>query len=386
MANLRNETCADILHNQPFKELNFKDFTKNEALGIGVPVVMVIKDQDRLARSARLIKTHSEQKGFHGRAGFREYLPGFCYITELTKNLDISDKSRWFKELPEPRSLVFIGNDIVLTAAEDVHIFDTISKKENLIKNPYFGNLHTTFPNFDNTRIIVSSTGFDSLLELDSKTKKETWRWTAWEHGYNRAANGSFITLNSQEAIELREAGNEVVLVDDSVKKEGFGIPTAFRTTHINGAIYDYDPNFILATLYHKGTVVRINRQSGESEILMRDLKNPHAVQKDNGGYIVTDTSHGVWYQLNRDFSVKTKLSFTDFPGKPEEMKEIEWVQYVSPLSNGLYIAADANRQSAWVFDPKKQEYNQIIINPNWSVQAILPIEKREIDILTQWK
>lgn len=386
MCRLTKESGLDALDNQPFKELHFKDFVKNEALGIGLPVIIVVKDQDRLAKSRRSIETLLEKRKFNGRSGFRDFLNGFCYTTELNANLQIPDKNTWLKELPEPRSVLFVKNDIILTAANAIHIFDTKSKNEIIIKNPYFGCLHTSTPNIDNTKLLISSPGFDSLLEYDLDSKKETWRWTAWEHDYNRAANGNYITLDAERASRLRESGNEVTLVDDSFKKEGFGIPTTFRTTHVNGAIYDYDSNFILATFYHEGTVVRIDRHSGQSNIVIRNLKHPHGIQKDNGGYMVTDTSHGIWYQMDKDFNIKTKLDFTDFPGKSKGMEDIEWVQYVTPLSNELYIAADANRQSAWVIDLKKQEYNQIVTNTNWSVQVILPIDLKGIEALASWK
>lgn len=383
---MATEKNQDRLQNIPFKGLHFKDFQRNELLGLGSPVVVVVKDQDRLTRHTRLIYAYSQKKKYHGRTTARDYLKGFVYQTELTSTLDLPEGRIYYKEFPEPRNISFAGNDILVTAANKVHIFKADTQQEMELDNQYFGNLHTSIPNDDNTRFIVTSTGFDSIVEFDQTTKKQTWRWTAWDHGYNVAANGSMVTENSQEAEKLRQAGHNVVLLDDNIKREGFGIPGAYRTTHVNEAIYDYDQNMVLATFFHKGILVRINRDTGLSDVVMSGMNNPHAIKKEDGGYIVTDTSNGAWFKLDNDFNIRLKVDFTEFPGKPENLTGIEWIQYVAPIGIGLYIAIDSNRQSAWVFNPKSQEYNQIPTNPEWSIQAILQLNDQDKINLSKWK
>src|SRR5437899_6397234 len=111
MQTTRKEGGFDRLPNQPRKELRFSDFAKNENLGIGLPVLVIIKDTDRLARSQRLLQTHTQRRGFHGRAHARDFLTGFSYLTHLTPTLEAPDKSQWYQELPEPRNISFAGND-----------------------------------------------------------------------------------------------------------------------------------------------------------------------------------------------------------------------------------------------------------------------------------
>lgn len=383
---IESDTLFDQQPNPPFRELNFKDFQRNETLGIGIPVVVIVKDTERVNRQRRLVDMYSQQRSYYGRTNTRDLTTGFTYATDLTHALDVPDSGTWYKEFPEPRNVSFIGNDVIVTASDAIHIFNSESGEKIVLTDPYFGNLHTSSPNQEQTRFMVTSTGFDSLLEFDQASKVQTWRWTAWNNGYNTAANGSILTEDPQEANELRESGANVILVDNSLIRSGFGIPTAMRATHVNEAIYDYDEDKILATFYHKGTLVQIDKITGTSEVVMSGMKHPHAIQKYKGGYILTDTSNGAWFQLDRSFNIQIKVNFADFPGYPENLKGVEWIQYVAPLADGLFIAADSNRQAAWVFSPQEKQYNQIMTHEKWSVHAILALGNKEIDNLRKWK
>ncbi len=374
------ESYSEERHPVPqVRELQFSDFVENEHLGLGIPVAVIVKDQDRLMRAKRLVDTYTDQKGFSGRSQVHDLQNGFIYVTPLTSVLEVPDKSVAYLEFPEPRNIAKIGNSVVITAGDALHIFTTGLSGRDIVKNPYFGCLHSAKANKDSTKMVVCSTGFDSILEFDNRTRQELWRWTAWDHGYNLGANGSFVTEDKNLATAIRDEGKSVLLLDESVKRPGYGIPTAYRTTHVNEVTYDYDENFLLATFFHTGEIVRIQKETGISEILMSGMSHPHAIEKYKGGYIVTDTSHGLWYQLDQNFRIMVRVDFRGFPGKEKNMENIEWIQSVMPLTQELFVAVDANRQSLWIFDPVQKQYNRIKTKPEWAVQVVLPVDTEYI-------
>jgi hypothetical protein len=111
----------------------------------------------------------------------------------------------------------------------------------------------------------VASTGLDLLLEF-SRDGEILWNWWATDHGFELTPTGC-----------RRE-------LDKSADHRTIQYGTLNQTTHINSAAELPDGRF-LASLFHQGMVIAIDRESGEWQPVLEGLDHPHAVR-------VLDDSH----------------------------------------------------------------------------------------------
>ncbi len=65
--------------------------------------------------------------------------------------------------------------------------------------------------------------------------------------------------------------------VERGLDHHQYNYPTLYQTTHINSAIV-LDSDYYLATLFHQGLLVKINRTNGKLEVLLSELNCPHAL------------------------------------------------------------------------------------------------------------
>jgi hypothetical protein len=103
------------------------------------------------------------------------------------------------------------------------------------------------------------------LLEFN-RDGEILWSWWATDHGFESTPTGSRRKLDK--------------LADHRTIKYG----TLTQTTHINSAAELPDGRF-LASLFHQGMVIAIDRESGEWQPVLEGLDHPHAVR-------VLDDSH----------------------------------------------------------------------------------------------
>ena len=76
---------------------------------------------------------------------------------------------------------------------------------------------------------------------------------------------------------------------DQRVQKYG----TLKQTTHVN-SVAELPDGRVLATLFHQGTVIAIDRATGSWQTLLGGLDHPHAVRVlDEEHITVADTAHG---------------------------------------------------------------------------------------------
>jgi len=373
-----------IQYYEGYEKLAFSDFCPDETLGIGLPALVLVKGTDQAERRQRLLETYNRDGKFLGRKEMREFSAGFVFSCRLGSSIEDVEGAIWSKALLEPRFADFSDNKLILCEPGDINLIDLETFQEQTIRHPLFGSLHSAVVDREGDKLLIASTGYDSLIELGLETHQEAWRWTAWQNGYHVSPCGALLTASKKQFIDLKEKGIETFYVGDLDRFGDFGLPTAYRTTHVNSAIYDEkNSDSILATFFHQGFVVRISKATGESEILMEGLRNPHGLKRTGSGYIVTDTKSGIWFQTNEDFQVIQEVNFQEFPGKLEGLDNLEWLQCVSEFPEGLFVGVDANRASAIIFDPNNRKYNQLSINPEWSVQSILSLTEENFQKLT---
>lgn len=353
--------------------LQVKEFDRDTSLGVGERIVIVVKSLDQKERRERLIR--SAKRGTLGRIEPRPIAQGLAICTELLPDVKVSASSNcWIMELEEPRGFAKLSDDMfALSEIGQISIFDSNLKRVNTLKHDYFGFLHTINLSANREKMLVVSGGYDSIFEVNVKTGAIEWSWFGWDHGYNpRQQDGVFLAHSQQQAEEWQRQGKKAQLVDPRVYGKQ-GLVTAGRTTFPNSAYYDIyrDETTIVATLFHAGELIEIDKETGDVSVRLSGMNIPHSILPWQSGWLVTSTREGCFLTLSPTLQVERRVSFTDIPGKPAEMEEEEWLQTVSPLSDGrLLLAVDANR-GLFVIDMESRKWNVFDIDENWCVQEV---------------
>jgi hypothetical protein len=128
--------------------------------------------------------------------------------------------------------------------------------------------------------LLVAASGVDALFELGADATLR-WQWWATEHGYMESACGGPRHL------------------EPLAEHRGLKYDTPLHSTHVNSAL-ELDDATILATLFHQGELVAINRATGESRRLLGGLKRPHAVRRcPDGTLTLANTGAGEALRLS---------------------------------------------------------------------------------------
>lgn len=183
---------------------------------------------------------------------------------------------------------------------------------------------------------LAACSNTDSLVEFtfNNKTNKvnELWSWLAIENGYNITPKGLIRKINKNYNYQYKQE-----------------VGTIGQSTHINSAI-EIDEKNILATLFHQGMLIAINKETKESKIILKNLKNPHHIKKIKKGYYVSDTGNNKLIILNADFSIKKIIK--------HNFNRVQDSQFI----NKLIIVADNNNSRFVIFDNKFKYIKKI----NW--------------------
>jgi len=96
---------------------------------------------------------------------------------------------------------------------------------------------------------------------------------------------------------------------------------------------------------------------------------------------MVTSTGTGEVVVFSKD--QEKRYSFSNLEGKPDFLKDMEWVQNTIQNKN-IMIGLDSNRTSFVIFDPEQELYDTIDYDSNWAIQdAVLgsldPEQKKEV-------
>lgn len=359
--------------------LGYEDFQLNESLGLGTSVAIVLKGFDQLERRARMLDSFSSSNTkakFLGRKNLREFTKGAIIPTSLDK--DINGINRL--ETLEARDFIFHGDHLYICHADRIEKISLFDNSVDIIHDQMFGSLHTIAIYKEN--LLVTSPGFDRILEYKITSNIKTWEWAAWNAGFDESPFGT-IRLDENKSIHIVNNGidKELGHIQDF---RNFGLPTTYRTTHVNGAIYSKDSDSILATFFHQGIIVSINKKSNTAKPILKGLKAPHGLRAYNDGYIITDTANGSWYMLNNEFKITKTVDFKRFPGKSGPHKDLEWIQYVTLLEDDTFVAVDAKRSALIVFSLDKKEYNVFNVDKRWSVQEVKALSKVEMSKLSK--
>jgi hypothetical protein len=177
-------------------------------------------------------------------------------------------------DLKMAAGMVTSDKGVFVTSFSGVHEVDTDLGivRQNIVSSPLFNALHSI--SRTERGYLVASTGLDLLLEFN-RAGDILWSWWATDHGF-----------------DLTPAGRPRVL-DKQIDHRAIRYGTLAQTTHINSAAELPDGRF-LASLFHQGMVIVIDRETGKWQPVLEGLDHPHAVRVlDERRFTVADTVRG---------------------------------------------------------------------------------------------
>lgn len=259
------------------------------------------------------LKTHWEkynklrEKGVLGTdKALPPFLGGKITILDWTKK-----KIVWDIDIDIPTGMCFVEGILFANSLKNEIVGISKDKKfQYKITSPKFNSLHSLVRTASG--FLVTSSGLDLVLEVDD-FGNSIYEWWATDHGFATDPSGRKRVLPKE-----RDYRKEIH-------------PTASQTTHINSAI-PYDKDYILATLFHQGMLIKINRGLGEYVVLLDGLAQPHSIYEIPHGFLISDTSNNRALVLDKNLQPITELT-----------GNFNWVQDAILTPNGSFLVADAN-------------------------------------------
>jgi len=177
------------------------------------------------------------------------------------------------------------------------------------ITHPWFNYIHSVDITPDGT-FLLASAGSDLIIEL-TPGGDVVWYWFGPEHGYDTCPDGS------------------VAFFDRNTDYRGMRRSTAEQAMHVTSAI-QVSRRSVLATLFHQGTLVVIDRETGRARTLLGGLCRPHGLHRIDGGFMLSDTLGHRILLLDSQFAVRSEISFG-----------CQWLQDTIVTSAGTYLALE---------------------------------------------
>ena len=354
---------------------HLSDYTPDPTLGNHLDLVFTVKHQQQRALNRLLLgrlRDGQSMRTLGGRTP-RSYRDGLL-VQHALRNGIVQQM-----QIKEPFGLDQHGPRLAVAAGNEVRIYDTDTEVNHVYRNPWFAQLHSVYFSADGERLLVVSTGFDTVLEFDVSRRELTFAWNAWENGFDTSPAGIRIRRGSASISSKRP---RTICVNDPLAWNGFGLPTGLTATHLNNARYS-GPDSILTTLFHQGRAIMVDRVSGSAREVLGGLLNPHGFEpgwKDE--YVVTDTRRGQVIFFDEQLRVKFVLVIDGCEPSESRKGLDEWLQNVLHLDAGLYAAIDIHRCCIWLFEPVSQRYRKIDISPDWAVQNVIGVDPLQIKAL----
>jgi len=327
----------------------------------------VVKSQDQVERRKRMVE--SKKNGKFGRLKERDTAVGL-----LVKGMFERGKVGilWQKEFREPRHICELSKGTFLLT--EINKINEIDSKGRILReywHPWFAFLHTIVVDEDKSQMLTVSSGYDMVMELNIQTGIETWRWSAWDNGFNPDDDGYYLASSKEKYLQYKTAGLRAILITPEDYDE-HGLITSRRSAHPNMAVYDvYNEGHILISIGHTGDIYRVGIANNRKVKVIDFLgQMPHGLGAYNGGWIVTDTTQARIYDLGKNFEIRNIWHLGNLPGKDDTVGDNEWVQNTLPLGVNQFLAIDSNRGLIH-FDSAKLEYAVYEVNGNWCIQDI---------------
>ena len=226
------------------------------------------------------------------------------------------------------------------------------------ISSPLFSHLHS-IKRTENGLLVVS-TGVDAIFEIDLDGNL-LWDWWAVDHGYD--------TLKSGKKRKL----------DKNADHRTQNYPILSQTTHVSQALEDpHNDDKILATLYHQNSIIRIDKNTSEHEVMIDGLKIPHHIRPLEEGYMFTNTRESMTVICDKDFKIKKK-----FGQKLGSYQLSNWVQDTIKTTRGTYLIGDEgnfrlietdskNEHSSYEYGKPHRMFELYLVPDNFNLKCVV--------------
>lgn len=350
---------------------HIRDFRRDSTFYEEIPLLVTIKSFDLQAIRSRYLTTRGKKSQRTGSTGRRDVAVGG--VASLLLQKGALAENTVMARMKEPRGIDIKQGRIAVSSENQIFIID---KGIMLLEDPWFSYIHTVDFRRDGKRLLVSSSGFDAIMEyaIDQKPVK-TYEWFAWEHGFDHGLDPQtgkkvFLTRHAQLARQWKKEGKAHIFVENP---GGNSLPTARRAAFINSVVYDgRKNNHLIATFFHEGKVFSIDQKTGDTKMVLENMKSPHGGRRINDeAYMATNTKGGE-VVLGAPEKAEQRFLFDGLPGKPEPLADFEWIQNAA-CSGEHIVAIDSNRNCFVVINLKKKVFDMIPFPQNWAVQDLVP-------------
>jgi hypothetical protein len=253
-------------------------------------------------------------------------------------------------ELPMPAGMAFSDNGVMVASIEAVHevVPDLSTIQRDVVSLPAFNMLHSLART--QRGFLVASTGLDAILEF-TRVGELLWSWWATEHGFASTPTG------------------ERRVLDINGDYRGVKYGTLAHTTHVNSAA-ELPDGSVLASLFHQGMVIRIEREEGSWQPVLEGLDHPHSVRILADNYFtVADTGRGRALMVNLK-NGKGRI-------ETEVSAGTTWLQDCTyDQRHDLWILVDGKNTRITLragVGGEKVVY-QFNLNPEWRLYEVLPL------------
>jgi hypothetical protein len=253
------------------------------------------------------------------------------------------------RDITMPTGMVISDNGILVAAVDTVHeLSSDISRMtDNVVSLPQFNLLHSLSRTRDGS-YLVASTGLDAILEF-TRDGKLLWSWWSTDNGFDRTPLGAHRSI------------------DKKADHRGIKYGTLMQTTHVN-SVAELPDGRILASLFHQGMVVTIDRKTGKWQPFLEGLNHPHSIRiVDDHHITLADTGRGRGLML-------------ELGKKPKIISEVQapttWLQdcYFDQANNHwLLVDGVSSRVVIREADDSKKEVATIQLDPEWRLYEVLP-------------
>lgn len=226
-----------------------------------------------------------------------------------------------------------------------VSVLSSSVEEIDVLSRWYMSDLHSLAISGD--RMLVSSSGVDGIVEMDSHGK-ELWAWFASDHAYPVSEQG--IRRRVRRGQDYRRSI----------------ISTHEQTTHCNSAVpfMRGDREVVLATLFHQGQLIEIDRRTGRHRVLVTGMDQPHSLRRAEWGWLLCDSRSNAVVMLDEDFWIIDVLT-----------GDFDWVQD-AVVHDGRILVADANHSRlVWLDVEDRRQAGEIVYSDQWKIYQVEPVE-----------